>query len=744
MKIEGTYGKSLFHNKKNGYSVFTLKLFKTDDKGRDYFVCKGIVCDFAKDIPLILDGEIVTETTPDKEVREFFAVENFEVALSCHESLKSFILACLPPHFREAAAEKICKALEDKGITYENITQYIGRQELEDVINGAKVKGFNKLKTRFVVKLMNEFIAQNSLFDQLSTYGADYHQVIKLRNTFHGRTIKRLAKDPYDCFWEMGLSFKNADMYARDHGMDFCDKVRLERLLELTKHKMESCGNCFLEEVEFLKFFRRVEKVCSAYPAKIPRNLLYLEMNFCPHIRLVNFKNGLYVYSAELSEAEYSVTSDIIRLTRSSRVLLNEMQIREAKDLFGEKLDDVQVTCFDLLSDTAMCFLIGGPGTGKTTTLDAVIKAIEYYCPGAEIALCAPTGRAAQRMKEQTGREACTVHKLLEYHYIEGNQSIPTYNQSNKLSADVIIVDEFSMVGLGLFSKLIAAAKNGAKFIFVGDWNQLQPVEPGSLLHDMVNSGKFNKVELKKSHRQEEKSSIISNAYKMLWGNVTLKEDDSTIIKRFNNNGEARNYLMDVFKEKFDPNNQADLLIVAPQRVGDNGTESLNAEFQRIIHKTDEPHISFGEKVFYENDKVMTIRNNYSDDSRYYNGDIWSVKDTLRTDKISLQSPYGDAIDMSKGDFDDLRLAYACTVHKAQGSEAKTCVVFLPDDVSSSLITRSLLYTAATRAAKTLILISSGDMLEKFIRSTSVARRNSMMTERIINAFEDQIEEKSA
>ena len=735
MQIEGIYGKCIFHNNKNGFSVFFLKLFNRDKEGDEEYLCRGTVGLYTEGIPLILEGDFSDKK--DDKGRKIFLAQKASIGISSRESMKSFVLACLPSGFKNVAAEKICNSFEKNGITYENLPVSVQKDNFVNVICDAKVRSLDKFRAGYIAKNMRELISQNVLYDKLSPYGVSYEQIIKLRNTFHGRTTTRLKKDPYDCFYEMGLPFKNADLYARDHGIDFCSKVRLERLLELAKNCMEQLGHCFLTEDEFLPFFRAVEQRYSAFRAMIPRNLILLEMNFCPYIKLMDFENKSYVYSARLNDAEAVVTHELIRLARNTKKLLTKEQIEEAKQTYGKKLDDIQLTTLDLLSDSEICFLIGGPGTGKTTTLDAVIKTIQRYLPGSLIELCAPTGRAAQRMKEQTSMEAKTIHAMLEYHYIAGGDCIPTYNQNNKLTADVIIVDEFSMVGLELFSRLIAAAKDGTKFIFVGDWNQLQPVEPGSVLHDMVDSGQFKYVKLEKTHRQDEGSSIIQNSYNILWGIESLTEDDSTIIKRFENNDLARNCLMDTFKEEYNSDRQQELMILVPQRIGNNGTVSINGEIQRILHKTDEPHVTFGDNLFYENDKVMTIKNNYIDELGYYNGDIWRIKDTHSSEKIALVSPEGDGLDLPREFFEDLSLAYATTVHKAQGSEAKTCIIYLPDDVNSHLINRSLLYTATTRASKKLIIISSGDTLERFIKSETATRRNSMMTKRIKKAFEE-------
>ena len=346
------------------------------------------------------------------------------------------------------------------------------------------------------------------------------------------------------------------------------------------------------------------------------------------------------------------------------------------------------------------------------------------------MAVCAPTGRAAERIKEASGLDAFTIHLLMEYR-IEDGQAYPMRNENNPIDADFIIIDEFSMVGIFLFKNFLNAVTNTTKLLFVGDWNQLPSVEPGFLLHDLVNSKKFPYCKLTSTHRQKENSSICVNRDLILSGDTDLKQDDHFVIQRFHNDTEARMKMKDIFETMYDKDNFQKLHVITPQQTGIIGVQGLNLLAQEIFHTADEDHICYGDDCFYIDDKVMTTKNVYGDES-YYNGNLWTIHD-FGIDEITLSSTDETNVKIHEDHYEDISLAYATTIHKFQGSEGDIMVIVLPSDIAPSMISRSILYTAETRAIEKVIILSSENMLERFIKAEMHQKRNSGIITKLDN-----------
>lgn len=720
MTIEGIYGKTLFRNNKTGFTVFILKLLKHDDDGNKIYKCRGVIPNYANKTPLKLEGQIFkTETGPE------FTVVHTEININSDALLHSYILSNLGPGMGNACADRLISYLKINNLTLDELLQ---KDNAIDIL--CSIKGYEKKKAIVFLRKIQESVMQLKLLNDLSLYGISFQQVNKLYSLYQKSVRNEIKENPYRSMRMAKIPFNNADAYAKDIGYTYCDPDRITELVSKTYYYLATTGNSYCTFRNIISIFRKVEKMLSCFDEIIPESLVLLEL-LSNKNGYIDFNNGEPLFYTKQSwEAENSIVGQLERLMCTSTEFLTENDIEEYLKTEGSSLDESQKESFSLLKTTAPSFLIGGPGTGKTTTIKSFVACVKKYYPDKIISICAPSGRAAERIKEATGFHAMTVHLFLEYR-MEDGYSYPLRNSNNQVESDFIIIDEFSMVGIYLFSNFLNAVPDGTKLLFVGDWNQLPSVEPGFLLHDLVNSSCFPYYKLTNTHRQSADSSIHVNADKILAGDISLKTDNSFNIHRFRNNAEAKMFLKDILLKYYDKTNFQNFHIIIPKRSGILGVDEVNLFAQEIFHNTSEPCLCYGNNIFYEEDKVITTRNCYDEDNLYFNGDLWTVIGMKGNDSLTISNGSDYNLEIAEDNLDDVSLAYATTIHKYQGSESNIILIILPDDIPKVMITRSLLYTGITRAKQKTIIISVGNMLEQFIASDIHTQRNSGILRKI-------------
>lgn len=431
----------------------------------------------------------------------------------------------------------------------------------------------------------------------------------------------------------------------------------------------------------------------------------------------------------------------------------------------GTVLDEMQKKAVTEAASHGLFILTGGPGTGKTTTINAIIRFFE--AEGAELRLAAPTGRAAKRMTETTGYEAQTIHRLLELNGMpederDGRSAKFERNAQNPLEADVIIIDEMSMVDIHLMHSLLLAVTTGTRLILVGDENQLPSVGPGNVLRDIIHSGCFPVVELTKIFRQASESDIVVNAHKINRGEqvqISNKSRDFFFLKRYDADIIIR-VVIALIQEKLPHYVDAkpfEIQVLTPMRKGLLGVERLNQILQRFLNPPEEskPEKAVGERLFRTGDKVMQIRNNYQMEweirGRYgiviekgvgvFNGDTGILKEINEfAETAEVEFEDGRFAIYSFKQLEELELAYAITIHKSQGSEYPAVILPLLSG-PQMLLNRNLLYTAVTRARKCVTVVGSEETFAEMIRNEKQQKRYSALDERIIelsNAMEDE------
>lgn len=712
MQIFGTYNKTIYRNRRTGFTSFLIDLYKYDSNGRKMYHCKGVIPAYASEVPLKLTGSIKNDSNGES----VFLVESSEYDVNESRLETFFIKAHLPVGLGQKAAESIEKIIVDRG---QRLDDFIKDEDAVDEIS--KVRGITATKAITFINKVNASLLEKDLFYELSKFGMTYHHVEMLIERYGNKAKEMLTNDTYSSLHLIGIPFTKIDAYAKEIGYQYHDERRIKALCVLTSEMILAYGHSYVNQEEYLRLFRMTENMYSSFDEEIPDALVYLNSLYTPS--LVYEKERFYNHDAV--KAESIIANKLKQMVLNKKNLLDEDTIKKYKE--KSHLDDTQKQIFDFLSSTDACILIGGPGTGKTSSIKDFLNAYKREYPDKSYALCAPTGRAAQRLKESTNEVAVTINRLLEFKF-QDDIATPTRNSKNLLEQDLIIIDEFSMVGIFLFSQLLQAMKPECKLVIVGDWNQLQSVEPGDLLHDLVLSEQFRTVRLETSHRQDKDSSIYINSKKLLKGEEGIIEDGSFELIRCNHNEEAFEVASKLFLKEYSSDDISDCLAMIPTRKGDYGTSSFNRFVQSELHDTSEPYIAFGNKLFFMDERIMSNKNTYSE-HEFYNGDLWKISNITSDTEMELKGLEEQVEQIDEEYFDILELAYSMTIHKCQGTEADRCIILLPDAISKRLIIKSLLYTAITRAKKKITIISVNGAFEKYLHAPMNLARNSNIRE---------------
>jgi exodeoxyribonuclease V alpha subunit len=456
-----------------------------------------------------------------------------------------------------------------------------------------------------------------------------------------------------------------------------------------------------------------------------------------------------YMYHQELSVA--SMLKDLSDSHDDMDQIVSDKRIERVEKELGLTLDEMQRKAVRLAMQSGIMIITGGPGTGKTTTINAIIHCIEKE--GLDVMLAAPTGRAAKRMTEATGYEARTVHRMLELNGAISETGRSVYferNADNPLEADVFIIDEMSMIDIQLFNALLKAIPLGARLILVGDVNQLPSVGPGQVLYDLISSKCYPTVILDHIFRQAEMSDIVVNAHKINRGeNIALDTNSKDFLFLERNDANViYKHMIQLITEKLPGYVDAapsQIQVLTPTHIGPLGVEALNRILQKYINPPDKQkkEKEYGDNIFREGDKVMQTKNNYSleweilgknrividSGSGVFNGDVGTI---VEIDDSTICVEYDEKRRVRYGydGLDELELAYAITIHKAQGSEYPAVIMPLLGG-PRPLLTRNLLYTGVTRAKRCVMILGSSDTVNTMIRNESEKKRYTGLYMRI-------------
>ena len=630
-----------------------------------------------------------------------------------------------------------------------------------DYFKLTQIKGINQVKAFEIHEDYMHQMGERNVVMALAEFGISVTVALKLYKQYEGNAVKVVQRNPYQLIEDIyGVGFNKADDIAEKVGIEKNSIKRVMAGIQYFLVQKSQRGNVYMTKNELIntvvdELQVDEELVSDSISRLVIKNNIVQEQ----------FNDEIVYYQRELYNCEKNIASKLVQLIRSNKVKNKNKAIVELESYeryFDIELDEIQRDAVITAINNSVSIITGGPGTGKTTIIKAIIYILKTF--GLEISLCAPTGKASKRMSEACSHEAMTIHRLLKYGYsfdlsIESKGSLFFgKNEDDQLSANVIIVDEMSMTDIVLFSALLDAIRNGTKLIMVGDANQLPSVGPGNVLKDLIVSKIIPCVSLERIYRQEADSTIAINASNIKKGKFPefgINKEDESLFYDAETQKRICTLIGGMFQknafESFDKVFEDRIQIITPFKKGLAGAINLNNLIQDKVNlKSDNNEvIKCGNYNIRMHDKVMQIKNNYTIEWRnihtqikgegIFNGDIGYVssidmKATIFT--VIFDSEY--EVKYKFTEVDNISLAYAITIHKSQGCEFDTVVIPIYQQ-NQFFLTRNLIYTALTRAKKKVIIIGQKDVLKQMIANNSSIRRNSMLTHRLIVQNEKDI-----
>lgn len=739
MQIEGEIINIIFRNESNGYTVAKLLHNNTQS------IIVGNFFQVSIGENVRLNGNFTT----NKKYGEQFVFDTFEIIYPTSvKSIKKFLESGL---------------IKGVGpVTANLIVNKFGKDSL-DIIEFnpeklATIKGISSNKAKNINESLTAIKdAQNTIIF-LSEYDISLNLALKIYKEFKDKTIKTLQANPY-CLVEFidGIGFIKADKIAVKMGVAKDSEFRVRAgVLHCLKNASEKNGHTFLpyeklidmlakllnlEKHTYSNLFEKVLQILS-----IEKVVFRFFKEYQTVVMLAKFyyfekfvANKIALLNITISTENFDIVSDIKHFEK-----INDI-----------KFHNEQINAIQTAVNSGVCVITGGPGTGKTTIIKCILSILDAQ--GKNCALLAPTGRASKRMSETTGKEASTIHRALALEFSSGRFG---FNETNPLSYNAIIVDEFSMVDISLAYSLLKAMTRDCKLIMVGDKDQLPSVGAGNVLDDIIKSGVVPIVQLTQIFRQEENSLIITNAHKINQGEMPIFNNKSTdfFFETKSELQDIKNNIVNLVTKrissflKIEP---IQIQVLAPLKSGICGTENLNKELQKSINPPalNKPEVVYGEHIFRQGDKVMQISNNYNlewsrtlendikeEGLGVFNGDIGYIQSINKsTGEVYVKFDDGKVCLYPRNELSQLFLAYAVTIHKSQGSEFD--VIIIPAISGPSLIlNRNLIYTAVTRAKKMVVLVGEKRYLKRMIVNKLLLKRFTMLKTFLIESNKKTLE----
>ncbi|QIK70003.1 ATP-dependent RecD-like DNA helicase [Erysipelothrix sp. HDW6C] len=701
--VKGSVESKIFLNEQSGFGIFRIVLFNSNQK------------------PLIIKGPLST-----LEVESFyefsgyyredprygmqFQVESFKKMLPQH---RDFIVRFLSgPNF-PGVGQKSAEAIVDA----------YGETVLDDIREDEsfvlQVKGITPVKATMILEKVRYQDPIEDAVSFLIANGLGNKQILKITKAYGEDSIRLIKENPYRLIYDIdGIGFKTADKVAMSLGFDLDHPLRVEALI-LDRYKTIAFGNgdSYISKKELFKDVRigDPELVESAFDALIEKG------------ELVWDEDRLYHYTQFESEVNVAKTLGDFSFTGYDFDLDDfDGKIAEIENTLRIDFDDHQKTAIETFLKEDVMILTGGPGTGKSTLLSGIVTLLQTNMPWLHITLCAPTGRAAKRLEELTNVQAATVHSVLRWD-LESNKF--GVHAENPLETDVLIVDEFSMIDVWLLSNLLDASNNVKKFLFVGDQNQLPSVGSGFVLGDMIASESFKVIELERNYRQEAGSEVIDLAMNMNQGIFDV-HNYSRDVKFFNSRyGPVKDIVLRVVDEALSRGyDLSDIQVLAPMYNGPAGIDNLNHFLQKMCNPENsmKPQIMVGTRIFREGDKILQLKN--QPDDFVFNGDIGTL---VEVEPRRLVVDFeGNFVEYEPADFINITLAYAMSVHKAQGSEYPIVILVAVQDFFR-MLSRRLYYTGATRSSKSLVLVGEEKAFERAVANHQESIRKTYLKQRL-------------
>nr|WP_314506008.1 ATP-dependent RecD-like DNA helicase [uncultured Lachnoanaerobaculum sp.] len=732
--VLGYIEKIIYRNENNGYTVLSVEY---DD---DEYVLVGTFNYIAEGEFIKANGNMKLHPSYGEQlfVDEYEIVEPREL-----DSIQKYLASSAIKGVGEALAKRIVKK-------FKMDTLRVMEEEPERL---AEVKGVSAKLAKSISEQIQEKKSMRDAMIFLQKFGISMKLAAKIYMEYGSKIYTIIETNPYKLADDIeGIGFKIADDIAKKVGITADSKFRAIAGVEYLLSNAMLSGHLYLPdrvlEEEFLNLFG--ENIFDF-------NSLLSEMQMEKRI-VVKRSEETNVYLSGSYYTELAVAKMLIDINIKAKYDISKIEdkIRKIEDKEGIILDDLQRQAVIESINSGLIIITGGPGTGKTTTINTIIKYFESE--GESISLAAPTGRAAKRMSEATSYEAKTIHRLLEItpNISENSNSIGTHferNEDNPLEADVLIIDEVSMVDIFLMNALLKAVAIGTRLILVGDINQLPSVGPGTVLKDLIESNCFNVVRLNKIYRQSVRSDIVVNAHKIMTNediDLSKKSNDFIFIKQ-NNPEHVMDSIITLMIDKlpgYVNSTINELQVMTPMRKGPLGVEVLNLFLQNKLNPTSKQknEKEYDATVFREGDKVMQIKNNYQKEwyiynekhfpvdkgLGVYNGDIGVIKEIdMFSESFTICFDDGKVSKYEFSEFNEIELAYAITVHKSQGSEYPAVIIPIYKG-PAMLMNRNLIYTAITRAKRCVVLVGVPEAFYTMIQNTKEMARYTGLKSRIL------------
>ena len=737
-EIQGVVDDIVFQNEENGFVIAHI----VDNEGRT--TIKGYIPNITEGQNFKLQGSWDVHPQFGKQ----FNVENYQEILpntisGIEKYLSSGVISGIGP----VTAKKIVEKFGEK--TLEILDNNIDRlKEIEGI-------GEKKIDVIQESYLRQKEVKNIMIF--LQTYGVTPNQCVKIYKRFGAASIEAVKQNPYILTEEIsGIGFKTADKIARSLGVELNSQFRIGSGINYIINEFCSLGNTYMPLEQLLKEGKGILGVSEE---EIEKAMYDSTLEGKIRVELINDEKC--VFTLPFYYCELGVTKKIITLSFTDYQPINtdvEFEIKQFESENNITFADSQVEAIKGAVENGIEVITGGPGTGKTTIINCITGIFEKA--GMKVFMAAPTGRAAKRMSEATGRESKTIHRLLELGFNDDDSTEFIRDESSPLECDVVIIDEASMIDIMLMNSLLKAVAVGTRVIIVGDVDQLPSVGPGNVLRDIIESKCVKVVRLKHIFRQAKESMIIVNAHKINNGDMPIlneKNKDFYFIRSEDSN-EILNTIIDLINKrlpKFNDNwNKAQhIQILSPMRKGNLGVLNLNKRLQEILNPK---HHQKGEKefrdlIFRVGDKVMQIKNNYtikwirvsgmgeSEGIGVYNGDVGYIESIdEENDTITVLFDEERRVIYENTFLDELDLAYAITIHKSQGSEFP--VVIMPAFMGPPLLmNKNLLYTGITRAKQMVVLVGSIKAVQFMINNNRSFERYSALKWRISDIIDSDI-----
>ena len=727
--ITGFVEHIVFRNEENGYTVLNLAVEE------DEVTCVGVFQFISEGESVELKGEYTVHPSYGPQ----FQVESY--AIKAPQDIVS-----IERYLGSGAIKGVGAALAARIVRrFKEDTFRIIEEEPERL---AEIKGISERKAQEIAEQTEEKRELRQAMIFLQNYGISLTLAVKIYQTYQLDMYRIIQENPYKPAEDVtGVGFKIADEIAHKVGihMDSDFRIRSGILYVLQQASLE--GHTYLPK-ELLT--RRACELLEVDTDAVEKH--YMDMTIDRKLVMKQTEDQVQIYASTFYYMELNVAVMLreLNVKYDFSETAVEQRIRKIEELSDLKLDEMQHIAVVEAVRSGLLVITGGPGTGKTTTINTIIQFFESE--GMDISLAAPTGRAAKRMSETTGYEAKTIHRLLELSGGMDEHAGFERNEQNPLETDVLIIDEMSMVDITLIHNLLKAVVAGTRVILVGDVNQLPSVGPGCVLKDIIDSHACNVVRLNRIFRQASESDIIVNAHKINRGEPVVldnKSRDFFFLKRYDANV-IISICIQLIQQKLPKYVNAepfDIQVLTPMRKGLLGVERLNTILQQYLNPPDakKAEHEHGQTIFRVGDKVMQIKNNYQAEwevrSRYnipiekglgvFNGDMGLVREiNTFSETLTVEYEEGRMVEYPFKELDQLELAYAITIHKSQGSEYPAVIIPLLTG-PRMLMNRNLLYTAVTRARKCVTLVGDEKAFYNMEANVNEQKRYSGLRDRL-------------